>query len=180
MRWYNFIILDVIYFHCCKRVLLHKFNWCDRRYYCWVETKYASRVNRTNWRVVSKSYAQVIRLVEILQKLSTSRPCDSSGVFLVRVFHIYQHNFGTVGSFLKASVRVRKPRSRLRRKKKIKSFLVRARYPLRLPDTATVVYSTNACLVLKKRLQVRGRVIFGPTTYLIKRRKFLKSFARVL
>lgn len=109
-----------------------------------------------------------------------ARPCDSSGVFLIRVFHIFQHNFGTVGSFVKASVRVRKPRCRLRKKKKIKSFLVRANYPLRLPDTCALVYTTNACLVLKKRLQVRGRVIFGPTTYLIKRRKFLKSFARVL
>jgi ribosomal protein L14 len=98
----------------------------------------------------------------------------------VRIFHIFQHTVGTIGSFLKASVRVRKPRSRLRRKRKVRSFLVRAKYPYQLPDTSLVTYSINNVLVLKRRLQIRGKVVFGPTTYTIKRKKFLKSFARVL
>lgn len=118
--------------------------------------------------------------VEMLQKLSLLIPCDSTGVFLARIFHIYQHSVGTVGCFVKASIRVTKPRCRIKKKKKIKNFIIRTRGPLNLADTTNYVTITNASVLLKKRLSMRGKVVFGPTSYTIKRKKFLKSFARIL
>lgn len=116
----------------------------------------------------------------MLQKLSLIIPCDSTGVFLARIFHIYQHKVASVGSFVKASIRVTKPRCKVKKKKKIKNFIIRTKFPLILPDTSFFITNANASVLLKKRLSTRGRVLFGPTTYTIKRRKFLKSFARVL
>ena len=116
----------------------------------------------------------------MLQKLSLLIPCDSTGVFLSRIFHVYQHNVGSVGVFVKASIRVTKPRCRIRKKKKMRAFIVRTAYPHYLPDRSYFVTTVNAGVLLKKRLSMRGRIVFGPAIYTVKRRKFLKSFARVI
>lgn len=116
----------------------------------------------------------------MLQKLSLVIPCDSTGVFLSRIFHIYQHNVASVGVFTKVSIRVTKPRCRIRKKKKMRAFIVRAVFPHYLPDRSYFLTSINAAVLLKKRLSMRGRIVFGPAVYTVKRRKFLKSFARVI
>lgn len=54
----------------------------------------------------------------MLQKLSLVIPCDSTGVFLTRLFHIYQHNVANIGSFIKISVRITKPKCKIKKKKK--------------------------------------------------------------
>lgn len=119
-------------------------------------------------------------LVEMLQKLSLVVPCDSTGVFLARIFHVYQKNVASVATFTKVSVRLTKPRCRIRKKKKLRSFIVRTVYPVMLKDTSVFFTKTNSAVLLKKRLSMRGRVTFGPASYLVKRKKFLKSFARIL
>lgn len=116
----------------------------------------------------------------MLQKLSTVVPCDSTGVFLARIFHVYQKNIADIATFVKVSVRVTKPRCRIRKKKKLRSFIVRTVSPIALPDSSIFRTTVNASVLLKKRLSMRGRVTFGPASYLVKRKKFLKSFARVL
>lgn len=107
-------------------------------------------------------------------------PCDSSGVYLARLFHTYQRKPALVGGFIKVSVRICKPRAKLRKKKKTRAFLIRAVARFVNPDTSSYNYITNNNLNLKKRLQIRGKSVWGPTTYRIKRRKFLKSFVKVL
>lgn len=116
----------------------------------------------------------------MLQKLSAVIPCDSSGVYLTKIFSIYQRPVAAVGTFAKISVKIAKPRAKLRKKKKSKIFVVRCVYAMQLADTSSYNYIKNNALTIKKRLQVRGKAIFGPTTYTIKRKKFLKSFVRVL
>ncbi len=118
--------------------------------------------------------------VEILQKLSLLIPCDSTGVFLSRIFHIYQHNYASVGVFTKVSIRVTKPRCRVRKKRKLRAFIVRTAYPHYMPDRSFFITTVNSGVLLKKRLSMRGRIVFGPAIYTVKRKKFLKSFARVL
>ena len=107
-------------------------------------------------------------------------PCDSSGVYLARLFHTYQRTPALVGSFVKVSVRVCKPRAKLRKKRKTRAFVVRCVARFTNPDTSSYNYISNNNLNLKKRLQIRGKSVYGPATYRIKRRKFLKSFVKVL
>ena len=99
---------------------------------------------------------------------------------MVRIFQIYQNNFGKVGSFVKASIRETRPLNRLKKKRKVKNFIIRTKRYLQLPDTSWYIHTENNLLILKKRLYARGRVILGPTTYLIKRKKFLRSFVKIL
>ena len=49
-----------------------------------------------------------------------------------------------------------------------------------LPDTSFFEFSVNSNIILKKRLHARGKVIMGPCTYTIKRKKFLKSFVKLI
>lgn len=107
-------------------------------------------------------------------------PCDTTGVFLTRIFHIYQRKVGKTGVFCKTSVRLTKPKCRIKKGKKYKNFIVRSVYPLLLKDGSYYSYINNASVLIKKRLTMKGRVVFGPTTYHIKKKKFLKSFAKVL
>lgn len=116
----------------------------------------------------------------MLQKSSCVIPCDSTGVFLIRVFHVYQHNFANVGSFVKASIRVTQPKNFLKKKRKVKSFILRTKFKFIMPDTSNFVFSENNSIILKKRLKSRGRVVLGPTSYSIKRKKLLKSFIKII
>jgi ribosomal protein L14 len=123
---------------------------------------------------------EILKNSRILQKSSLAIPCDSTGVFLVRVFHIYQHTVGQVGSYIKSSVRQTRPFNKIKKKRKVKTFIVRSCKFLTQPDTSWYTYAVNNVVILKKRLYIRGRVVLGPTTYLIKKKKFLKSFVKVL
>lgn len=49
-----------------------------------------------------------------------------------------------------------------------------------LPDTSFFKFNINNSIILKKRLHARGKVIMGPCTYTIKRKKFLKSFIKLI
>jgi ribosomal protein L14 len=68
----------------------------------------------------------------------------------------------------------------LKKKRKLKSFIVRSRYPLTFKDSSWIQYAHNNCVILKKRLHTRGKVLLGPTTFLIKKKKFLRSFVKIL
>lgn len=116
----------------------------------------------------------------MLQKLSSLIPSDSTGVFLVRLFQVYRDKVAKVGNFIKTSIRDTRPKNFLRKKRKVKSFVIRSKFKLFFFDTTSLWYNTNNCVILKKRLHTRGRVVLGPTTFLIKRKKFLRSFIKVL
>lgn len=79
---------------------------------------------------------KITLFVEILQKLSVAIPCDSTGVFLVRIFQIYQYNFAKIGTFVKASIRETRPLNKLKKKRKVKNFIIRTKKYLQLADTS--------------------------------------------
>lgn len=85
-----------------------------------------------------------------------------------------------LGVFFKVSIRVTKPRCRIRRRRKTRSFLVRSVYLKKLRDTTTFRTPNNNNLILKKRLHIRSKVVYGFTSYTIKRKKLLKSFVRIM
>lgn len=98
----------------------------------------------------------------------------------MRLFQIYRDKVAKVGNFIKTSIRETRPKNFLRKKRKVKSFIIRSKFKLSFFDTSFILYNTNSCVILKKRLHTRGRVVLGPTTFLIKRKKFLRSFIKVL
>lgn len=68
----------------------------------------------------------------------------------------------------------------MRRGKKTRAYIVRVSYRNLRKDGSYIKLLSNDCLLLKKRMTPRGREIFGPITYGIRKRKVLASFIGVI
>lgn len=66
------------------------------------------------------------------------------------------------------------------KKKKPRVYFFRSKFKFHKPDGSELKFTSNNCVVLKKRLSPRGKVSKGPVIYNTKRRKFLLSFNCVL
>lgn len=108
---------------------------------------------------------------------------DKSGVRTVNVFHIYQgfkHLQAKPGQFLYVSIRHIKPSCTLKKGKKSKAFFVRSKFKYLKKDGSYIRAFFNAGILLKKRMNVRGKELKGPIFYGVKRKRFITSFvARV-
>ncbi len=120
----------------------------------------------------------------MVQKNSKLNVSDTCGVVSVKCFHIYQKKkllIGTVGNFLKVSIR--KTHARLKqklRRKKSKAIFIISKQFFSKPDGSTIKFYKNNCVLLKKRLTPRGKLVSGPIVYNFKRKKFITSFSRII
>jgi ribosomal protein L14 len=128
----------------------------------------------------------------MIKKRTVLHVTDNCGVIKARVIH---HIFGFkkktsyLGHFNKVSVRKRKTeyawikskRVNIPRKgKKLKAYFVRSRYNYVKPDGSRLNFKTNSAVILKKRLTIRGKYVFGPFVYGLRRKKILGSFPGLL
>lgn len=107
-------------------------------------------------------------------------PADKCGVQFVRVFHLYRGFFrkkAKNGDFIKSSVRKTIPDNWVKKKTKIKGIIVRTRFRSINLDGTTFKFAENNVVLLKKRLTTKGKELVGPVVRLIKRKKFVNSFA---
>lgn len=108
---------------------------------------------------------------------------DLSGVNTVKCFHIYKKfskNISDSGLITKNSIKIY---NKLRKKwkgKKTKAIvnLTKSRYIK--PDGTQIVSNINACSLLKKRLNIRGKLTKGYNYYNLKKKKFLNSFSIII
>ena len=119
----------------------------------------------------------------MVQKNTLLSVSDRCGVWFVNTFHLYQgynRKVSFIGNFIKVSIRKTKPNNWLKKKTKVKAFIVRSKIFSSKYDGSYVKFNTNTCLLLKKRLTPYGKKLFGPTLKKIKRKKFLSSFSGIL
>ncbi len=120
----------------------------------------------------------------MIQQNSRLSVSDTCGVVYVKCFHVYQKKkslIGLVGNFVKVSIR--KTHSRLKqklRRKKSKAIFITSRQFFSKPDGSVLKFYKNTCVLLKKRLTPRGKLVKGPIVYNFKRKKFISSFSRIL
>ena len=117
----------------------------------------------------------------MIQKNSIIKPADSCGVIKSKVFHVYKGSKGKlafVGDFLKTSSREVKIDNPIKKKSKIKSFLIRTKFIVNRKDSSYISFKKNSIILLKKRLSPRGKSIKGPIIRIIKRKKFISSFKK--
>ena len=96
-------------------------------------------------------------------------------------FHLYNgfnQKISYMGRFIKVVVKSTKPNNRLRKKSKVRSFIMRTRKIFKKLDSSTVLFFYNTSVLLKKRLSPRGKELFGPILYNIKRKKFINSLSQ--
>lgn len=119
----------------------------------------------------------------MIQKNTYLIPADKCGVWWVSAIHLYGGFFRKVsytGNFVKISVKKTRPDNWLKKKTKLKGILVRSKKSVYKRDGTSIKFFSNSVVLLKKRTTSQGKVIFGPTTNNIRRKKFLTSFPGVL
>lgn len=116
----------------------------------------------------------------MIYKSSKLIPSDKCGVWLVKVFHLYRgfnRKVSFQGDFIKCSVKKIRPENWLKKKTKLKGFIVRTQKEFFKRDGSYVKFKNNSVVLLKKRMTPQGKEIIGPILYNIKRKKFVSSFA---
>lgn len=105
-------------------------------------------------------------------------PADRCGVQTVRVFHLYRgwnRKCSFIGDFIRVSVRKIVAENWIKKKTKLKAFLLRTKYRTINNDGSSFHFFENNAVLLKKRLTTKGKEIYGPSIKKLKRRKFLAS-----
>lgn len=118
----------------------------------------------------------------MFQKESFSIPSDSSGILLVRVIEIRRcskHKLAKVGKFLRVVIRNTKPILIKRRKRKLRAICIRTNHHLFKSDGMSYLFSDNALVLLKKRMNTVGKELFGPICKNLKIKKFRVAFKKV-
>jgi ribosomal protein L14 len=111
----------------------------------------------------------------MFQKNSFSVPSDSSGILMVKVIQIRKCSIrkqAKIGRFLKVVVRNTKTSLNKVKKKKSRALVIRTSHNLYTRKGKYYKFFDNALVLLKKRMNARGRELYGPTSKDLKIKKF--------
>jgi ribosomal protein L14 len=111
----------------------------------------------------------------LFQKNSFSVPSDSSGILLVKVIQTRKCNstrHAKIGRFLKVVIRNTKTSLNKIKKKKSRAIAVRTSHQINTMRGKYYCFQDNALVLLKKRMNSRGKELYGPTSKALKIKKF--------
>ena len=111
----------------------------------------------------------------MFQKNSFSVPSDSSGILLVKVIQTRRcstSRHAKVCKFLRVVIRNTKVRLNKIKKKKSRAITVRTSHITYIRKGKYYTFHDNALVLLKKRMNARGKELYGPTSKSLKIKKF--------
>lgn len=111
----------------------------------------------------------------MFQKNSFSIPSDSSGVLLVKVIQTRKCNnnrHAKIGRFLRVVIKNTKTSLNKFKKKKSRAIVVRTSHQINTSRGRYFCFQDNALILLKKRMNSRGKELYGPTSKILKIKKF--------
>ena len=118
----------------------------------------------------------------MFQKESFSIPSDSSGILLIKIIEIRRCSLlrlAKIGKFLKVVIRNTKPLLIKRRKKKLRSIVIRSNHYFYKNDGLIYNFNNNSLVLLKKRMNTVGKELYGPICKSLKIKKFRIAFKKV-
>jgi ribosomal protein L14 len=118
----------------------------------------------------------------MFQKNSFSIPSDSSGILLTKVIQTRRcssRKHAKVCRFLLVVVRKTKPTLNKFRKKKSRALVVRSKFIEYKIKGKYYNFFDNALVLLKKRMNARGKELLGPTSKDLKIKKFRVAYKNV-
>jgi ribosomal protein L14 len=118
----------------------------------------------------------------MFQKNSFTVPSDSSGILLTKVIQTRRcssRKHATICRFLLVVVRKTKPLLVKIRKKKSRALVVRSKFIKFLKKGKYYNFFDNAIVLLKKRMNSRGKELMGPTSKDLKIKKFRIAYKNV-
>jgi ribosomal protein L14 len=72
------------------------------------------------------------------------------------------------------------PNNWIKKKTKLKGIIIRTKFNISNKDGLVFSFKENNLILLKKRLTPKGKEVVGPAVKIIKRKKFVSSFAGFL
>lgn len=115
----------------------------------------------------------------MVQKETNLKPIDKCGVWSVRAFHLYGGSFrknSTISNFIKISVKKTRANNWVPKKSKLKAIIVIVKKELTKIDGSYIKFRNNSVVLLKKRLTPKGKILMGPVSINLRRKRFLTSF----
>lgn len=117
---------------------------------------------------------------------------DNTNVLWLQTFQLYKGFFRKstkLGFFIKGSARVTRPPRIEYKGYKFKfskrgdicrGIIIRTTYAIRQVDGSKTFFPSNNIILLKKKHEPKSKYLHGPTSYKLKRKKFLLLFPFVL
>jgi len=106
---------------------------------------------------------------------------DSCGYLIGKIFHVYKTSSKTYrNSFIYLSIRAVYLKYVNHIGKKSRGFVIRLRKKKHQNDATYINFLKNDCVLLKKRMTTRGKLVKGVILHNNRRRKFITSFNVVL
>lgn len=117
---------------------------------------------------------------------------DNTNVEWLQVFHLYKGFFRKqtkVGFFVKGSARIIQPprieykgyKFKFNKKGDIcRGLLIRQKFPAIRLDGIKVTFDTNSTILIKKKQNPKSKYVLGPTTLVLRRKKFRSLFKTTL
>lgn len=115
----------------------------------------------------------------MFQKNSFSIPSDSSGILLVKVIQTRRcstQRHAKICKFLRVVIRNTKVRLNKVKKKKSRAITVRTNHIIYVKKGKYYNFYDNALVLLKKRMNARGKELYGPTSKALKIKKFKVAY----
>jgi len=131
-------------------------------------------------------------LARLFQKQSWLYVSDNTNVRWIKIFHLYKGFFRkkTFPSyFVKSSARVVEPPrivyKGFKYKYKIKgdicrAFIIRSMYNKQSKSFFKIWFKDSSCILIKKKFNTSSKHLFGPIPKLIRRKKTLTLFKKIL
>jgi large subunit ribosomal protein L14 len=117
---------------------------------------------------------------------------DNTNVSWLQVFHLYKgfhRKTSFIGYFIKGTARIIEPprieykgfKVKYNKKGDIcRALLIRTVYMLKRKDRSVIYFSQNNALLIKKKQDLKSKYVYGPATKLLKRKRFLTAFRRII
>ena len=115
----------------------------------------------------------------MFQKNSFSIPSDSSGILLVKVIQTRRcstRKHADIGKFLRVVLKNTKVKLNKRKKRRVRAIVIRSQRYYRKIGGLTYQFSVNSLVLLKKRMNTMVKELYGPTSKMLKMRKFRIAF----
>lgn len=118
----------------------------------------------------------------MFQKGSFAIPSDSSGILLVKVIQTRRcstRKHADIGKFLKVVLRNTKTKLSKRRRRKVKAIVIRSQRYYFKNFGMYYQFGVNSLVLLKKRMNTIGKELYGPTSKILRIRKFRIAFKHI-
>lgn len=117
----------------------------------------------------------------MIQKQTVLKPCSTTPILKVKVFHIYsKRSHVAVSEFTKNSIKMALKKNSKVIGKKIFSVFIKQRSVFKKKDASSIFFLENQAVLYKKKKKLIGGFMVGPCSYNISFLKIKSKFSKLI